>query len=373
VFKPKWRADTAGMPRHYNATNTSPSPRDWKVSTAWGSGGEAGEGLRDVAFAAGTATGTWNAYVALREQPRHEFASAAYAELLNTIWAHGSARRAGRRLMQSAAPQLRARPFRRSTKAPEIGLGLLRHMESQAWANHRMESGWALSHIVWALGQVHPSWSQAINDILAEGRLRWASIDSWAPAFCAHTTSGPFVQAPCPTNLQGYALLAHELGHAVHQVLRPAAQGDILLNETIAIGCERWCVQCLLQTTSDVQLGQACSAWLNSREDELLGRHTMLHHFECELATITSSGQSLTVETITACWLKHNHAFFGPSIRFAPEFALAWTEVQQLFLHPGSLWVYPAAWMHWGRATQPEQLRASLDSAPAHQPMRLAA
>lgn len=239
----------------------------------------------------------------------------------------------------------------------------LRAQERARWRSVQWLPEAGTQIVISAFRRVDPLWSDVAIDLTRSNRISWSPAEHWAGGMCANGPDGVWLTTPPPTDLLGLSLLAHELGHAIHQTLWPNSPTDPVHSESMAIACERWVMRSLLSNHADLSLARSVHAWLQAREADLLERHSMLHRFEQSLFRAWQETGALSADQINATWLRHSAAFFGPMVQLPPSFATAWIQVQHLFLQPHTLWAYPVAWKRSSRVSDSASLRRLMRSA----------
>ena len=139
-------------------------------------------------------------------------------------------------------------------------------------------------------------------------------------------------------------ILAHELGHGVHQVLA-ARQGQLLcdtpltLAETASVFGEMLTFRALLSGEKD-----ACrrKALLAGKVEDMLNtvvRQIVFYDFELRVHNERSEGE-LTAERISDIWLDVQRESLGPAIRFEMEYRYFWTYIPHFIHSPFYVYAY---------------------------------
>lgn len=234
--------------------------------------------------------------------------------------------------------------------------------ESAGWFQLPLDCGIAWNLLRIAFEAICPTFGITLQAWAESGQIEWIDAGSALGACCKRSKSGRIIVcAQRPTTVASLGLLAHELGHALHETFCPGALANTLSTETVAMACERWVMAHLLGAQADLQAARAVYAWLDAREREFVGRHSMLHAFECDIAGRCSrSDRPLATDTINHLWLQHNRAFFCSDTRLPSALAWKWVDVRPLYIRPGTIGAYPGAWVASAHQCSPAALMHAL-------------
>jgi oligoendopeptidase F len=168
-----------------------------------------------------------------------------------------------------------------------------------------------------------------------------------APGAFSHPTV-PAVHPYVFMNYQGrprdVMVLAHELGHGVHQVLAAPqgalmAQTPLTLAETASVFGEMLCFRAMV---ARAESPAARFALLAAKAEDMLNtvvRQIAFYSFERRLHEERRSGE-LTAERIGALWLSVQGASLGPAIRLGPGYETFWAYVPHFVHSPFYVYAY---------------------------------
>lgn len=217
----------------------------------------------------------------------------------------------------------------------------LRDIEEKAFAHFHFNLNDALTLIKTAFGEIDPIYEAEVNDLITEGRLRLLS-EPEEPDLCLDTPMGSYIQSHFNGSLTALVLMAHEMGHAIHQRLhRESDQAHLPLTE---VDSETWALyfeNCLLNWLEKQGNPTAKSilAFRDYQRIEMNHRHRMLHAFEYALHHPRIRSES----RVNELWLDSNRRFYGDRVKLDSGFESAWQEVHHFFTAPFYLMVYGVA------------------------------
>ena len=179
---------------------------------------------------------------------------------------------------------------------------------------------------------------------------RWIDAEI-RPGKAPGAFSHPTVPAVHPYVLMNYGgrprdvmVLAHELGHGVHQTLAAPrgalmAQTPLTLAETASVFGEMLCFRAMVQraTTPAVRF-----ALLAAKVEDMLNtvvRQIAFYSFERKLHEERVSGE-LTAERIGALWMSVQADSLGPAIRLGPGYETFWSYVPHFVHSPFYVYAY---------------------------------
>jgi oligoendopeptidase F len=179
---------------------------------------------------------------------------------------------------------------------------------------------------------------------------RWIDVPvrpGKAPGAFAHPCV-PSVHPYLLLNYQGKVrdvmVLAHELGHGVHQVLAGPqgylqADTPLTLAETASVFGEMLTFQSLLKSAPDARTRKAMLA---QKVEDMLNtvvRQVAFYDFEARLHDERRKGE-LTAERIGEIWLAVQAESLGPALRFGPEYATYWSYIPHFIHAPFYVYAY---------------------------------
>lgn len=168
-----------------------------------------------------------------------------------------------------------------------------------------------------------------------------------APGAFSHPTT-PSAHPYILVNYQGrprdVMILAHELGHGVHQVLAAPngalmAPTPLTLAETASVFGEMLTFRSVREKTSDPR---ARFSLLASKVEDMLNtvvRQIAFYSFERKLHEERRSGE-LTVERIGELWMSVQGESLGPAIRFGSGYETFWSYVPHFIHSPFYVYAY---------------------------------
>ncbi|MBX7248733.1 MAG: hypothetical protein K1X35_06710 [Caulobacteraceae bacterium] len=188
--------------------------------------------------------------------------------------------------------------------------------------------------VVEAAGSLAPAAGQAVDRTFREERVHARHPGS--PLTHPAGDRGPYVRLDYDGSLKSVLTLAHEMGHAAHQMLsRPlgvmACDPRPALAETAAAVNEQATLRLLIARAGDVER-QGLMAWRRRNLADVILRHVMLHRFE-----IVSRGRP-----DDAVWLRIVEQTAGLRAARA-EKGDGWRAYPVLTRAPGSAWTYAFA------------------------------
>jgi oligoendopeptidase F len=139
-------------------------------------------------------------------------------------------------------------------------------------------------------------------------------------------------------------VLAHELGHGVHQVLANPqgylqADTPLTLAETASVFGEMLTFQSLLKSAPDRRTRRVMLA---SKVEDMLNtvvRQIAFYDFETRLHDERRHGE-LTPQRIGELWFAVQGESLGPALRFGPEYAAYWAYIPHFVHHPFYVYAY---------------------------------
>ena len=168
-----------------------------------------------------------------------------------------------------------------------------------------------------------------------------------APGAFSHPTT-PSAHPYILVNYQGrprdVMILAHELGHGVHQVLAGPngalmAPTPLTLAETASVFGEMLTFRSVREKTTDPR---ARFSLLASKVEDMLNtvvRQIAFYSFERKLHEERRSGE-LTVDRIGELWMSVQGESLGPAIRFGPGYETFWSYVPHFIHSPFYVYAY---------------------------------
>ncbi|MCK4849057.1 MAG: M3 family oligoendopeptidase, partial [Candidatus Heimdallarchaeota archaeon] len=153
-------------------------------------------------------------------------------------------------------------------------------------------------------------------------------------AFCAGITPSlhPVIHMSFDETSDGVSTLAHEMGHALHDMF--SAKKQTLLNyspplvvaETASVFGEQILISKMLKTMDDDEA--KLSLLINQLEDAIatISRQTMYIFFEKE-CHLKGANSTLSFQEMNDIWDKHVKEAYGDSVAFLPEQSANWASI----------------------------------------------
>lgn len=198
-----------------------------------------------------------------------------------------------------------------------------------------------------AYSEFDPQMAEIAKPFFAKGWIDAGVKPGKAPGAFAHptvTTVHPYVMLNYLGKPRDVMVLAHELGHGVHQVLA-AEQGELLsstpltLAETASVFGEMLTFRKLLDAAENVAERKVLLA--NKVEDMIntVVRQIAFYDFECKLHAARAKGE-LTPDDINAIWLEVQSESLGPAFEFADGYETFWTYIPHFIHSPFYVYAY---------------------------------
>ena len=168
-----------------------------------------------------------------------------------------------------------------------------------------------------------------------------------APGAFAHPTvpsAHPYVLLNYLGKPRDVMMLAHELGHGVHQVLA-GAQGPLMcqtpltLAETASVFGEMLTFRTLLDRTADSKERKAMLAQKVEDMINTVVRQIAFYEFERKVHTARKEGE-LTAEKIGELWLSVQSESLGPAIRISEGYESWWAYIPHFIHSPFYVYAY---------------------------------
>jgi oligoendopeptidase F len=168
-----------------------------------------------------------------------------------------------------------------------------------------------------------------------------------APGAFAHPTvpsAHPFVLLNYQGKPRDVMILAHELGHGVHQVLAAPngalmAPTPLTLAETASVFGEMLTFKAILKGTTDPVQKKALIA---SKVEDMINtvvRQIAFYSFERKIHTARRDGE-LTADDICAAWMSVQGESLGPAIELKPGYETFWAYIPHFIHSPFYVYAY---------------------------------
>ncbi|MCW6507027.1 M3 family oligoendopeptidase [Lichenifustis flavocetrariae] len=251
--------------------------------------------------------------------------------------------------VQSAYPRLSHRYYR--LKARWFGVGQLDYWDRNAplpdSPNWTASWGEARATILEAYDAFSPKLAGIAQTFFDKGWIDAPLRPGKAPGAFSHPTvpsAHPYILVNYQGRPRDVMILAHELGHGVHQVLAGPngalmAPTPLTLAETASVFGEMLTFRSLREKTADPR---ARFALLAAKVEDMLNtvvRQIAFYSFERKLHQERRSGE-LTAERIGDLWMSVQTESLGPAIRLGPGYETFWSYVPHFIHSPFYVYAY---------------------------------
>ena len=198
-----------------------------------------------------------------------------------------------------------------------------------------------------AYGRFSPRMATIAREFFDRNWIDAAVRPGKAPGAFSHPTvpsAHPYVLVNYQGRQRDVMILAHELGHGVHQVLAGPngalmAPTPLTLAETASVFGEMLTFRSLLERTTEPR---ERFALLASKVEDMLNtvvRQIAFYSFERKLHTERKNGE-VTPEAIGALWMSVQGESLGPAIRFGPGYETFWAYIPHFIHSPFYVYAY---------------------------------
>ena len=251
--------------------------------------------------------------------------------------------------VRDAWPRLSHRYY--SMKARWLGIEQMNHWDRNAPLPEtpRAVIPWdqARETVLSAYRGFAPEMAQIADRFFKERWIDAPTRPGKAPGAFAHPTvpsAHPYVLLNYMGKPRDVMILAHELGHGVHQVLA-GAQGALMastpltLAETASVFGEMLTFQSLLSTAEDARERKAMLAQKVEDMINTVVRQIAFYEFE-RLVHSERRGGELTAEQLGDFWLQVQAESLGPSIRLGDGYETFWAYIPHFIHSPFYVYAY---------------------------------
>jgi len=251
--------------------------------------------------------------------------------------------------VQAALPRLSHRYY--ALKARWLGKRRLAHWDRNAplpqvdtrpikWPEAR-------DRVLSAYGAFSPKMAEIAERFFARHWIDAPSRPGMAPGAFSHPTvpsAHPYVLLNYQGKPRDVMVLAHELGHGVHQVLA-APNGPLMaptpltLAETASVFGEMLTFKELLKDTADPKARKALLAGKVEDMINTVVRQIAFYLFERRVHTERKNGE-LTAERLGEIWLALQGESLGPAIELKPGYETFWTYIPHFIHSPFYVYAY---------------------------------
>jgi len=209
--------------------------------------------------------------------------------------------------------------------------------------------GWteARDTVLSAYAGFSPELSNIARRFFDEGWIDAPVRPGKAPGAFAHPTvpsAHPYVLLNYQGKPRDVMILAHELGHGVHQVLAGPngalmAPTPLTLAETASVFGEMLTFKAILKGTTDPVQKKALIA---SKVEDMINtvvRQIAFYSFERKIHTARRNGE-LTADDISAAWMSVQGESLGPAIELKPGYETFWAYIPHFIHSPFYVYAY---------------------------------
>jgi oligoendopeptidase F len=159
-------------------------------------------------------------------------------------------------------------------------------------------------------------------------------------AYCTSVSKSilPYVLMNYTERLRDVSTLAHEFGHATHNVLALEAQTwrshrtGIPMAEVPSTFAQSIADDYLLENETDPGTRAALAADRLENAFAAIYRQTVLARFEQRAYDVRSDGRSLGTERLNELWVEENGKYYGDALQMPSGYALGWSYIPH-FIH----------------------------------------
>ena len=213
--------------------------------------------------------------------------------------------------------------------------------------NRKVSWSAAETMVLEAYGAFDPRMAEIAAPFFSKGWIDAGVKPGKAPGAFAHPTvtdAHPYVLLNYQGKPRDVMTLAHELGHAVHQVLA-ADQGELLsqtpltLAETASVFGEMLTFRRLLDQAETPELRKVLLAGKVEDMINTVVRQIAFYDFECKLHAARAEGE-LTPDDINALWMSVQAESLGPAFTFMDGYETFWAYVPHFVHSPFYVYAY---------------------------------
>src|SRR6185312_9826024 len=161
-----------------------------------------------------------------------------------------------------------------------------------------------------------------------------------AGAYCTSVSKTilPYVLMNYTERLRDVSTLAHEFGHATHNVMSLEAQTfrshrtGIPMAEVPSTFAQALADDFLLENEADLGTRAALASDRLENAFAAIYRQTVLARFEQRAYALRSQGRSLGVERLNELWVEENSKYYGDALAMPEGYALGWSYIPH-FIH----------------------------------------
>ncbi|HEV7133105.1 MAG TPA: M3 family oligoendopeptidase [Gaiellaceae bacterium] len=228
-------------------------------------------------------------------------------------------------------------------KARLLGLDRLELADQYAPTGEARRFSWdeAVEVVDTSFGRFSPRLAEIFKACLAAGHVDAGSRPGKAPgAYCTAVSTEilPYVLMNFNDRLRDVSTLAHEFGHATHNVLALEKQNwrshraGIPMAEVPSTFAQALADDYLLENEPDAATRASLAADRLENSFAAIYRQTVLARFEQRAYAVRKEGLSLGVERLNELWMEENARYYGDSMTLPDGYAYGWSYIPH-FIH----------------------------------------
>ena len=228
-------------------------------------------------------------------------------------------------------------------KARLLGLDRLELADQYAPIGEARAFSWpeAVEVVETSFGRFSPRLSEIFKACLDVGHVDVGTRPGKAPgAYCTAVSKQilPYVLMNFTNRLRDVSTLAHEFGHATHNVLALEKQNwrshrcGIPMAEVPSTFAQSLADDYLLENETDKATRAALAADRLENSFAAIYRQTVLARFEQRAYAVRMEGLALGVERLNELWLEENGKYYGDALAMPEGYAYGWSYIPH-FIH----------------------------------------
>jgi oligoendopeptidase F len=228
-------------------------------------------------------------------------------------------------------------------KARLLGLERLELADQYAPIGEARAFPWpeAVEIVDTSFGRFSPRLAEIFKACLGAGHVDADPRPGKAPgAYCTAVSKQilPYVLMNFTERLRDVSTLAHEFGHATHNVLALEKQSwrshrcGIPMAEVPSTFAQSLADDYLLENESDAETRAALAADRLENSFAAIYRQTVLARFEQRAYALRMQGLALGVERVSELWMEENTKYYGDALTLPEGYAYGWTYIPH-FIH----------------------------------------
>lgn len=199
-----------------------------------------------------------------------------------------------------------------------------------------------------AFNDFSPEMGRIAGRFFAEGWIHAPILDGKRGGAFAHPCIPPvhpYVMVNYTGTLRDVSTVAHELGHGVHQFLAAKngyynSSTTLVLAETASVFAELLLFRSQLELLDDPHQRRAFTCQKLESIFATVFRQVAMNRFEEMIHNGRRDSGELSVETLSAHWLKSQQAMFGDSVKLSDDYGIWWSYIPHFLSTPGYVYSY---------------------------------